>query len=151
MYKKGEISGLYSDMGRIISYDVAGHVVKENAIKGVGSGDMMTEMKQGYEKWYPQITDEQVLLPHNQFLVMLLAGGVPALLFFVAWVFYPLKDIRRNRASFYLVIVWIALLLPLMIEPMLEVQFGVFVYLFFLLWQWHALRNQDSNAEIQKV
>jgi O-antigen ligase len=130
LYQKGEISGIYSDMGRMISYDVAGKVIKSNLAIGVGSGDMMAE-----------ITNEQVLLPHNQFLIVLLAGGIPALLLFLAWVFYPLSEVRKNRHSFYFLVVWFSLLLPLMIEPMLEVQFGLFVYLFFLLWQRHAMKH----------
>ncbi len=141
LYEKGEISGIYSDMGRMISYDVAGRVIRQNAVLGVGSGDMMEEMKEGYEQWYPQITDEQVLLPHNQFLVVWLAGGIPALLLFLSWVFAPLAEVKRNRRSFYFLVVWFSLLLPLMIEPMLEVQFGLFVYLFFLLWQRHAMKH----------
>jgi len=145
LYKKGEISGIYSDMGRMISYDVAANVIKHNLALGVGSGDMMAEMKHGYEQWYPQITDEQVLLPHNQFLIVLLAGGIPTLLLFLAWIFYPLAELKKNRRSFYFAIVWCALLLPLMIEPMLEVQFGLFVYLFFLLWQRHAMKHVPAQ------
>jgi hypothetical protein len=151
LYNKGEISGLYSDMGRMISYDVSYRIAKENALTGVGSGDMMAEMKAGYEKWYPQITDEQVLLPHNQFMVVWLAGGMLALLLFVVWIFYPLVELKKSREGFYFFIVWLAMLLPLMVEPMFEVQFGVFVFLFFLLWQRHVMLSQNSKAEIQNV
>jgi hypothetical protein len=55
------------------------------------------------------------------------------MLLFAAWVFFPLVWLRRNRQGFFFFVVWLVLLLELMIEPVLEIQNGVFVYLFFLL------------------
>jgi hypothetical protein len=79
------------------------------------------------------VQQQDILLPHNQFLIVALGCGVPALLVFTLWVFMPLRQLRRNRASFFFLMVWLILFLQLAIEPVFEVQYGVFVYLFFLL------------------
>lgn len=145
MYKKGERSGIYSDIGRIISYDVAGTIIKQHPVAGVGAGDILNEMKTVYRQEFPDVDEAHILLPHNQFLIVMLAGGIPALILFLAWLFAPLGLLRRNRKSIFFLSTWLMLLLVLMVEPALEVQFGVFVYLFFLLWQRHALLHDDDS------
>lgn len=141
-YKRSGLQGHYSDMGRFISYDIALRKIGQNMLLGVGAGDILNEMKEGYDRWYPGVSEEKRLVPHNQFLIVALGCGVPVLLLFTAWILMPLRGLRRNRAGFYFFAAWLVLLLPLMIEPMLEVQFGVFVYLFFLLWQRHVMLHE---------
>ncbi|NDC42174.1 MAG: hypothetical protein EBZ77_11600, partial [Chitinophagia bacterium] len=88
----------------------------------------------GYAKWHPEVTEERnQLIPHNQFLTVGVACGLPALLAFMVWVALPLRRMGRNRESFFFFTVWLLLLFQLLIEPFLEGQFGVFVYVFFLL------------------
>ena len=144
MLKTGDRSGNYGDIGRLMSYKLALHLIREHPWTGVGAGDVMTEMKKGYDQYYPQVEDKARLVPHNQLLIIGMGCGIPAMLVFSAWLFYPLTWLRRNRQSFFFFMVWLLLLTQLLIEPVLEVQNGVFVYLFFLLWQ----RQQLPNAGI---
>jgi hypothetical protein len=149
MYEQGKISGDYSDMGRAISYDVAYKVLKQNSLIGVGAGDILDEMKKGYDQWYPQVKDEQRLVPHNQFLTVGVAAGVPVMCLFALWVIYPLFNIKRGKRGFFFVVIWLGVLSSLFIEPMLEVQFGVYVFLFFLLWQRHNMLFPPIASEEQ--
>src|SRR5690606_21374449 len=55
VFKEGERSGHYSDMGRLISYDIALRLTREHMVYGTGMGDVLDVMKQGYDRWYPQI------------------------------------------------------------------------------------------------
>ncbi|MEI8279837.1 MAG: O-antigen ligase family protein [Bacteroidota bacterium] len=142
VYNQGNVSGDYGDIGRIVSYDIALKEIKEHPVIGVGAGDILDAMKQGYDKWYPQIKDEQRLVPHNEFMTVALGCGIPTAILFLIWVLAPLSLVKRGRQSFFFFITWMGLLLSLMVEPMLEVQFGVFVYLFFLLWQRHTLLHE---------
>jgi O-antigen ligase len=143
LYKNGELEGHYSDMGRLISYDIALKKIAEHPVAGTGAGDVLAEMKEGYNRWYPKVSDERRLVPHNQFMVVALACGIPGLILFVWWLLWPLAQLRRrHRGSFFFLASWLVLLVPLLTEPTLEVQYGVFVYLFFLLWQWHAMRHE---------
>lgn len=146
MFKEGDRSGIYGDIGRLMSYNLAFKTIHEHPWGGVGAGDMLSEMKKGYDKYYPLVPDAERLLPHNQFLTVALGCGVPAALIFAVWVFMPLAWLKKNRESFFFFIVWLALLIQLMIEPVLEVQYGVFVYLFFLLWQKHTFKKPEPVA-----
>ena len=145
MFRQGNLSGDYSDMGRYMSYHIAVKLMKERPWTGVGAGNILDTMKKGYDRWYPQVKDEQRLIPHNQFLTVGVAVGLPGLLLFILWVFYPLARIRKNRAGFFFLAMWLVLMVPLMVEPVLEIQFGVFVYLFFLLWQYHAMKKEVTG------
>jgi len=131
----GHREGHYSDMGRIISYELSWKLIKEHPLLGVGAGDMMDEMSRKYEQYYPAINDDEKLIPHNQFLTIALAAGIPAMLAFIIWIMVPLGSVKRNREGFFFVALWLMLLVQLFTDPSLEVQFGVFVYLFFLLLQ----------------
>jgi O-antigen ligase len=144
-YNRSGLQGHYSDMGRLISYDVAFKKIKQHALYGVGAGDVLSEMNVGYDTWYPDVEANKRLVPHNQFMVVALACGIPVLTIFVLWVIMPLMQLKKNRSGFFFFAVWVVLLIPLMVEPMLEVQFGVFVYLFFLLWQKHAVLHEQDN------
>jgi len=139
-FKRQDKTGIYGDLARLNSYDVAVRLIKAHPIAGVGTGDMLAEMNKGYDKWYPLIQGQYRLLPHDQFLVVALGCGIPAMLLFAVWVFMPLTWLRRNRESFFFFMVWLVLFIQLLVEPVLEVQFGVFVYLFFLLWQKETLQ-----------
>lgn len=153
MFREGNISGDYSDLGRYMSYDIALRLIKAHPIKGTGAGDILDSMRGGYDRWFSNIPDKQRLIPHNQFLTVALGGGAIATLFFILWTIYPLFEMQRNRAGFFFLAMWSIMLVPLMVEPVLEIQFGVFVYLFFMLWQRHAMLGKAkpvlSNLRIQ--
>jgi O-antigen ligase len=144
MFRQGNMSGDYSDIGRYISYDLAIKLIKAHPLKGVGAGNILDSMKGGYDRWYPQVPEVQRLIPHNQFLTVAVACGLPAAILFIAWVFFPLFQLKRSRAGAFFLMMWSILLVPLLVDPALEIQFGVFVYLFFLLWQRHYFLN-DGN------
>lgn len=148
MYKQGGLSGEYSDMGRLISYQIAAKEIVQHPLIGVGAGDMQTVMKAGYDKWYPSVPDQARLIPHDQFLVVALGCGIPTAILFLIWVLYPLKYVRQKRKGFYIFVVWLSLFISILVEPALEVQFGVFVYLFFLLWQLHSLKQPDATKAV---
>ena len=133
-YKKGNESAGYSDIGRLISYKLATKIITENPIIGVGAGDVRAEMKEKYEQFSPNTKPEQMIVPHNQAMVVCLVGGIITLAVFLVWLFFPITHLKRNRNSFYIFATWFALFICLMVEPMLEVQLGVFVYLFAMHW-----------------
>jgi O-antigen ligase len=130
----GDRSGNYGDIGRLMSYKLALNVIKDHPIGGVGAGDIMTEMKKGYVQFYPEVDEKAQLLPHNQFLIMALGAGIPSAAIFAIWALMPLALLRRNKESFYLFITWLILFIQLAIEPVLEVQMGVWVFMFFLVF-----------------
>lgn len=146
-YENGNHSADFSDIGRLISYDLAFRIIKEHPVFGVGAGDIREEMKRKYELYSPATRPEQRIVPHNQLMEVTLAGGIVTLAAFLCWLFYPLKRLKKNRASFYIMATWLALFVAMMVEAMLEVQFGVFVYLFAMLWMQMAARSDNAIPE----
>lgn len=144
-YTQGNTSGDYSDIGRVISYELALQIIKEHPVMGVGAGDIMSAMSALYDQRYPHIPPAQRLVPHNQFLTIGVATGLLSVAFFLWWFCAPLATLKRDRSSFFFCTVWVMLLFFLMTDASLEVQFGVFVFLYFLLWQKHTLLPEPSE------
>lgn len=144
VFEHGNFDSDYSDIGRIISYDITLKLMPHYLWAGTGIGDLHDVMREGYRHWYPKVPDFQQLKPHNQFLIVALGCGIPALLIFIAWVLYPLRWIRGNRHGFFVFTIWLVMLVPLMVEPFLELQLGVYVYLFFMLWMVHNAKRESE-------
>lgn len=129
-----------SDAGRMITYDIGSKAIAAHPLAGVGAGDVMDEMRAGYKKYYPEVASDQQYGPINQFMFTALCIGIPLSLLFVFMVFAPFLAPLNNKA--YLnITVWL-MLVSIMVESMLEVQFGVFTYLFFIMFWMSALRTQ---------
>ncbi len=143
MYQRDLQTSNLGDVSRLISYRLGVQLIKEHPLTGSGAGDMKADMDKLYAAQYPEIDEYGRLIPHNQFLTVTLACGIVGGILFLLWVVWPLTVMRRNRQSFFFFAVWLILLLQLMIEPVLEVQFGVFVYMLFLLLQ---LKELQDNA-----
>lgn len=148
VFNEGNISSDYSDIGRLISYDVAIDKIKEHPLLGTGMGDMHDVMREGYKEKYPNVPANSRLRPHNQFMVVALGCGIPAMLLFLIWVIYPVKWVTRDRRGFFYFAVWLLMFIPLMVEPFLELQFGVYVYLFYLLWFRNNLKPVKKSETV---
>lgn len=142
--REGKLRSDVSDLGRLLSYDLGWKIFKEHPVAGVGAGDVRMEMKKKYELYSPETPPEERIVPHNQFLEVGLVGGLIALVPFSVWVFWPLKGIRRSRNGFYGLLTWVGLFLAIQVEAMLEGQYGVFVYLFCLLWMMKHTEAQTT-------
>ncbi len=138
-YMQGNVSGDLSDIGRMVSYKLAVHLIGQHPLTGVGAGDILSEMSSAYDHRYPHIPQAQRLVPHNQFLTIGVATGLISLVLFLWWLCAPLSRIRKNRNGVFFFTSWLMLFFFLMTDASLEVQFGVFVFLYFLLWQRHTM------------
>lgn len=131
-FSKDTLNYNYSDAGRIISYKMAAKVWQEHKWIGTGVGDLRQQMDKAYEQNFPKIPAKNRLIPHSQyfydFTALGLLFGVSILILCIAafWL-YP-KPMFYGRITAFIMIV------AMMAEAMLEVQFGVFVFLFFLLF-----------------
>jgi len=128
MFKNGNRAG-FSDGQRLISLSMGAEVVKENLVFGTGIGDLKTELAKQYATHYPDLKPK---LPHNQFLTITASMGFVGLAAFTFLFFFPLFYHRNYRfvvmASFYTIMT-----LSFMFENTLATQFGLTIYLLFLL------------------
>ncbi len=132
-----------SDAGRMITYELGGKAIRKYPLAGVGAGDVMDEMKAGYAGDYPEVAADQQYGPINQFMFTALCVGIPLSLFLAAMALCPFFVPVRHRI--YLIATGMVMLISMMVEAMLELQFGVFTYLFFLLF-WIAVLKKDNTA-----
>lgn len=121
-----------SDAGRMITYEIGLKYIAQHPWGGAGAGDLMDEMRKGYQQYYPEVPVTQQYGPTNQFLFTAFSVGIPLSLFLVAMVISMFTARVQNRL--YLFITGLVMLIGMMPEAMLELQFGVFTYLFYILF-----------------
>lgn len=146
-YRAGERGGDFSDIGRIVSYEIAVRSIRDFPMLGVGVGDLMNVMNMGYNLYYPDIPAGQRLIPHNQLLTIAMGAGLPALLFFLLWLLQPFTEDLKGRKGFFFLAGWLMLFASLQTDAMLEVQYGVFVFLFFFCWFWHTFVRSTASEQ----
>ncbi len=139
----GENAHLYSDNNRLISYELAIKGIKQNPLIGIGSGDINAEMLKMYQQNYPNIPEGHRLnIPHNQLLATSLTIGIPLTLILLLMILAPLFVTYTHKT--YLTITSLVLIFALQVEAMLEVQFGIFIFLFFILIYYKILPEKQS-------
>ncbi len=128
---------------RLISYKVAVELISEQPLTGVGTGDVKTEIDKKYKAEYPGMIEFFRLIPHNQFIFTALVVGIPLSFTLILMVVAPLM---RQTKNIYTVATLIIMFVGLSIEPMLEVQNGVFVYLFFTLFWMAVFKKRQEQV-----
>jgi O-antigen ligase len=128
-----------SDEGRLISYSYAIKAIQKDPIFGVGLGDVFQKMSLLYDQNFPN-QQVKVLLPHNQFLMAGMAGGIIAIGVLLALLFFVFALVRHH--SFLVHSFFVSMLFAMMVEPLFETQYGSCMFLFFLL----LLLQQEKGA-----
>ncbi len=118
-----------SDSRRITSVKGGIAIAAQNPIWGVGAGDIQTEMNVFYDRYYPELTTKDRLIPHNQFIYILATTGVIGLAIFVIAIFLTLIDNRFNSLVF--LSASIIMISSFFSEATLEVQIGTALYMLF--------------------
>lgn len=121
-----------SDAGRMITYEIGLKYIAQHPWTGSGAGDLMDEMRKGYQQYYPEVPVTQQYGPTNQFLFTAFSVGIPLSLFLAAMVISMFTAKVQHRL--YLFIAAMVMLIGMIPEAMLELQFGVFTYLFYILF-----------------
>jgi O-antigen ligase len=128
--QKREIVNI-SDNGRMKSVEAGLYVGFSNLWTGVGVGDVKDEVVKFYKDDSPDWASRE-LLPHNQFVFVFAAAGLPGLLWFTFAVLYPMFYYRFWR--FNLIMGFnLVLLSSFLFDHTLETQIGVGFYLVFQL------------------
>jgi O-antigen ligase len=129
-----------SDEGRLISYSYALDCIKAHPWVGVGLGDIRQEMKTHYQQDFDNAS-VTVLLPHNQFLMLGMAIGLPGILYLLIMQLSLFRYVYRRD---FLSLLFLGIMfLAMMVEPLYETQYGTCLFLFFLL----LLLQQSTMTE----
>lgn len=130
-----------SDQGRILSYKMGLNIVKAQPLYGVGAGDVLNEMSEEYQKFYPEVPEQNVLIPHNQYLFTLVALGFPLS---IALIMLSISLFKLPNANIYSFITGAIMIIAMLVEAMLEIQFGVFIFLFYILF-WVNIKSSRQQ------
>lgn len=133
---------------RLVSYEAAWKSIKEHPLLGVGAGDWKSAVQHQYDQYFPFMKHYR-LIPHNQYICTAFLVGIPATLVLILMIIWPLRKFS-NIAVFSTACIMIV---GTVIEAMLEIQYGVFVYLFFMLFWLSALRKSpdEEDAAVSKA
>lgn len=131
-------SGAYlpgaNDGNRVQSYRAGWHLLCTHPL-GVGAGDVYATVNRWYDAHVPHMAAGDRLYPSSEWLLYGGAAGWPGLLLFTVALLLPfLYPPPRNRLQWRLL--HLTLAGSLAIDIGLEVQYGVFLYSFIVLWWW---------------
>lgn len=140
-YQRGNINDR-SDAMRLLSMEIGIDIWKQNPVFGCGAGDLKTETNTIYKNQYPQITEANYRLPHNQFIWVLATTGVVGLILFLVTFFYPFMANGLYRQGLA-VVLFIALFSSFFTEHSLEEQMGTAFYLIFLLLLLNRFKHEE--------
>jgi hypothetical protein len=138
IYQRGSNDGT-----RIISIKAGWNIQNQNPLTGIGFGDIENETNKWYQDHFPQMIEDDKKLPSSEWMMYGAGSGWPGFILFSAIILLPLfiSPLRKN-------IVWLIINVSIAISYLfdigLEVQFGVFVHTFTLLW-WYKWLPAQSN------
>jgi O-antigen ligase len=133
-YKNDAYQPGANDIVRSASMRAGMDIFSKHIFTGVGFGDITEETNRWYDIHYPQIIPSDRILPSSGWLVYAAGCGIWGLFVFVAAMIIPFF-VRATQRLLWLLLN-IAVITSFISDIGLEVQFGVFIYSFLLLWWW---------------
>ncbi|HEY6504881.1 MAG TPA: O-antigen ligase family protein [Chitinophagaceae bacterium] len=127
-----------NDAIRVISLKAGWHIMNDNAVKGVGFGDIFHETGKWYEANYPQMRQQDKIFPSNEWLIYGTGCGIPGFLIFTFVLLVPFFTRVKSKGRWWLLNGLVAT--SFLFDIGLEVQFGVFIYSFIVLLSWKWFR-----------
>jgi hypothetical protein len=129
-----------NDAVRVISLKAGWNVMYKQPACGVGFGDILSETKNWYNENIPHMREADKIYPSGEWMIYGAGCGVPGILVFSLAMAIPLFIKTKNRLPWFLLNSTAAF--SLLLDIGLEVQFGVFVYSFIVLWSWKWLTTE---------
>lgn len=146
--KNKYISGS-SDGNRFISLKAGWQILQDSPWLGVGAGDLKNETNEWYDKHVTGIKETDKLYPSSEWIVYGGMAGWTGVWFFTAIILFPLC-IKNIRYRFFWNMLHAIAIMGFLIETSLETQYGVFIYVFFVLWWWKWL-GPAGDYQIKKI
>lgn len=130
-----------NDGNRVNSIKAGWYLANQSPLLGVGFGDIKNETDKFYETHYPNMSGPDKILPSSEWMMYGAGNGWPGLIFFTMVMLVPFfaKALRKN---IFWVLMSIFISLSYLFDIGLEVQFGIFIHAFVLLWWYKWLQVQ---------
>ena len=121
-----------NDAVRVISMKAGWSLLKENPVKGVGFGDIGSATEKWDDANYPGMLERDKIYPGSEWLIYGVGSGIPGFLVFTFCMIIPFFTKNKNRLLWWLLNMTAAF--GFLFDIGLEVQYGVFIYSFLVLW-----------------
>lgn len=119
-----------SVLRRLLYFQAAWHVIKDNPAFGVGYGDLLTAMNQFYDKNNTDLPDSYRFMPHNQYLTVWASAGFIGLAIFIFSLTVPFLK-SSNFKVLPVTYFWLMVLISMLFEDTMLTHIGIsFVVLF---------------------
>lgn len=123
-----------NDAVRMISLKAGWGVMNKQPVTGVGFGDVLSETKKWYDGNFPEMLEADKIYPSGEWLLYGAGCGWPGIVLFSFVMMIPFWIKTSNPLVWWLLNVTAAF--SFLFDIGLEVQFGVFLYSFIILWWW---------------
>ncbi|MCC6725077.1 MAG: O-antigen ligase family protein [Saprospiraceae bacterium] len=133
----------YPDSERFTSMLLGLDIGREHPLLGIGAGDLKREMQQRYDA--KAAGDYQFRMPHNQFVTIFAGTGAVGLALFLVGFFFPLFYRKNWRNPLFLALHGV-IFTSFFVEDTIENNFGVSLYLFFLLVGVKYLAGEEQES-----
>jgi O-antigen ligase len=119
----------FSDSERFDSILVGMKIGNEAPLLGCGYGDLWKEIQTTYSRDFSR--EDEVKLPHNQFVMIYAGLGIIGLGLFVFTFLFPLFY-QKNYQDWYFLALHLIVFFSFLVEATMETQVGTAIYSFFL-------------------
>ena len=132
-----------NDGNRMLSIKAGWDILNRHPF-GTGSGDVMKATHAWYDEHIHGMLDSDKIYPSSEWLMYGAAAGWPGLILFTVVMCIPFLYMPRSGRFF-----WISLnaitAFSFIFDIGLEVQFGIFIYVFMVLWWWKWFNASEEN------
>ena len=143
-FKKAHYLQGTNDAIRGISMNAGWQVMNAHPVYGVGFGDIDAATKKWYAIDYPQMAAADQIYPSSEWLIYGAGLGWPGFLLFTIIMLIPFLIPIKKKLSWWLLNITAAF--SFLFDVGLEVQYGIFLYSFIILWWWKWLGTPQIVA-----
>ena len=131
-----------NDGNRFASVKAGWAVLNQHPLTGTGFGDIKKETEKFYDSNYPQMQSTDKILPSSEWMMYGSGVGWPGFILFSFIMLVPffIKQLIKNMTWWMLNIFMAS---GYLFDIGLEVQYGVFMHAFILLWWYKWLQTQE--------
>jgi O-antigen ligase len=144
-FQKAEFLPGGNDAIRIISLKAGWEIMLENKLKGTGFGDVPSAVNAWYQQQIPNMQEQDKVYPASEWLMYGAGAGLPGFIVFTISMLIPFFTRVRHQLPWWMLNA--AAAFSFLFDIGLEVQFGVFIYAFIVLWWWKWMGSPPGNQE----
>lgn len=119
------------------------HIIRNNLLFGVGTGDIRQAFAEAYDEINSPLDKNYRYRAHNQYMAICVAFGIVGLIWFMTAILFPFVSLKENRNYLYSAFL-LVMLLSMFPEDTIESQDGATMFAFFNALLLFAVEKVDD-------